>query len=430
MPRVSIGVPVYNGENYLERALGCIQAQTFEDFEVVISDNASTDRTEQICLDHATSDSRLRYFRQPRNVGVPGNFNEVCRRSGGEYFQWLAHDDLCEPTYVSRCIEALDSDHDAILAFSRAASIDHLDRRIKSWPSRSELASADPVRRLSEILVFTEPCVIFGLIRSAELRQTALFGSFWAADFALLAELALRGRFIEIPEELFLLRQHGGRATFTYDWRNPEHLTAHWNPESRRPATAPHWTLLRAQMRQVRRARLRSTERVRCYHELWRCWSMPERRAELARGAWMTTQQVPGIGPFVRRAWDRRTSLHWTRKVRRALRELRRVARDSELVVLVDQASFGEQELDGIRVAPFPELHGRFAGYPPDDDVAIEALERARGRGARFLAVAWPAFWWLTHYARWGEHVRSRFPCLLETEHIVVFDLRPGGGTS
>jgi len=147
-------------------------------------------------------------------------------------------------------------------------------------------------------------------------------------------------------------------------------------------------------------------------------------------GARLSAEQLPGIGALVRRAWDRKTSLDWTRKVRRTLLELRRVASGSEVVVLVDQASFGEPELDGLRVAPFPELDGRFGGYPPDDDVAIEELERARGQGARFLAVAWPAFWWLTHYARWGEHVRSRFPCLLENDRIVVFDLHSGGGTS
>src|ERR1700693_4622631 len=109
-PMVSIGLPVYNGEVYLRQALDSILAQTFSDFELVISDNASTDSTEVICREYAAVDSRIRYRRQTRNRGVTWNFRQVVLLSSGKYFLWTSCDDLLAPNYVERCIEVLEND--------------------------------------------------------------------------------------------------------------------------------------------------------------------------------------------------------------------------------------------------------------------------------------------------------------------------------
>ena len=96
-PKISIGMPVYNGENYLAQALRAILSQTFTDFELIISDNASTDATQRICETFAAEDSRVRYFRNSRNIGIEPNFNAAFEPARGKYFMWTAHDDLLEP---------------------------------------------------------------------------------------------------------------------------------------------------------------------------------------------------------------------------------------------------------------------------------------------------------------------------------------------
>ena len=107
VPRVSIGLPVYNGENYMAAAIDSLLAQTFTDFELIISDNASTDATEQICRDYAHRDGRIRYYREEVNRGAAWNFTHTFELARGEYFKWHAHDDLCaRPCWsaASRCL--------------------------------------------------------------------------------------------------------------------------------------------------------------------------------------------------------------------------------------------------------------------------------------------------------------------------------------
>ena len=93
-PRLSVGLPVYNGENYLAESLEALLGQSYEDFELIISDNASTDGTADICRRYGKQDSRIRYIRQPRNIGLAPNHNFVFEQSRGEFFKWAAADDL------------------------------------------------------------------------------------------------------------------------------------------------------------------------------------------------------------------------------------------------------------------------------------------------------------------------------------------------
>ena len=96
-PRVSVGIPVFNGERFLAETIESILAQTFKDFEIVISDNASTDRTEEICRSYAARDPRIRYNRNDTNRGAAWNHNRVFELARGEYFKWQSHDDFCAP---------------------------------------------------------------------------------------------------------------------------------------------------------------------------------------------------------------------------------------------------------------------------------------------------------------------------------------------
>lgn len=106
-PKVSIGMPVYNGEKYIRNALDSLLNQTFPNFELIISDNASTDRTKEICCEYASKDSRIRYFRQAENNGAIANFQFVLDQASGEFFMWAAYDDLWSSNFLKDAVGSL-----------------------------------------------------------------------------------------------------------------------------------------------------------------------------------------------------------------------------------------------------------------------------------------------------------------------------------
>jgi len=228
-PKVSIGVPVYNGQRYLEQALQSLVNQTFNDFELIISDNASTDRTAEICQDFASRDSRIRYYRNATNIGANPNFNRAFELATGQYFRWAAYDDVCEPTYLERCVQALDANPGAALAHTRTAIIDETGERIDTNPAALAAKGVtlsdvqDPprkmdancaVRRYADVLLHTKWCFeIFALFRADKLRLTGGMGDFYGTDKVLLATMSLQGKFIEIDEDLFRRRHHPAQSS-------------------------------------------------------------------------------------------------------------------------------------------------------------------------------------------------------------------------
>lgn len=230
-PRLSIGLAVYNGENYLAEALDSLLSQTFGDFELIVSDNASYDATEAICRDYAARDSRLRYVRQERNRGAAWNFSETFRLSRGEYFKWAAHDDLHADTFLARCVERLDDDPGLALCFSRSRVIDEFGKfvpedlgadpravsfqGISRWSEARRVAlcaSHKPHERYRGVLLWSRRGYeMFGVVRRAAMRQTGLHRPFNGAEKVFLVELSLLGRFAEIDEPLFYSRWHDRR---------------------------------------------------------------------------------------------------------------------------------------------------------------------------------------------------------------------------
>jgi len=221
-PRVSIGLPVYNGEPFLAAALDSLLAQEFTDFEVIVCDNASTDRTPEICRAYAERDPRIHYHRNPENIGAAGNYNKVFGLARGAYFKWMAHDDLLEPEYLRRCVEVLDAaPPSVVLCFPRRVLMDAQDRVLRRcvFVPRRPAAAPTGVPGAAEIrdLRFTEmiclenseiPPIVFGLMRTEVLRRTGLIGRFIAADLVLVAEMCLRGQVWQVPEFLFRQRLH------------------------------------------------------------------------------------------------------------------------------------------------------------------------------------------------------------------------------
>lgn len=207
--RVSVGMPVYNGENFIKEAIDSILAQTFEDFELIISDNASTDGTAEICRAYATKDQRIRYYRNGQNIGAAKNFNSVFNLSSGEYFKWAAHDDVLAPEFLERCVEVLDRDSSIILCHTKTGRIDKDTTLFGSFDHELQVNSQKPHERFHDLVCIPHNCVFsFGLIRASVLKIIPLIASYVTSDRILLGELGLLGRFYTVPEQLFLRRDH------------------------------------------------------------------------------------------------------------------------------------------------------------------------------------------------------------------------------
>ena len=125
MPRISVGMPVYNGERYVEESIKSVLAQTFDDFEFLISDNGSTDRTPEICQDFAVQDSRISYTRNEQNIGASANYNTLVQKATAPYFRWSNADDLLAPSLHEACLNVLESNPEAVLAAGKTVLIDH-----------------------------------------------------------------------------------------------------------------------------------------------------------------------------------------------------------------------------------------------------------------------------------------------------------------
>jgi glycosyltransferase involved in cell wall biosynthesis len=283
-PQVSLGVPVYNGQKYLRRALDSLLNQDFKDFEIIISDNASTDETEDISRHYAALDGRIRYHRNEANIGSAPNYRRVFELARGEFFKWCAHDDLCFPTFLTRCTALLQSaPRNVVLAYPRCEFIDE-DGAVLPWASdRLESRARQPHRRLGKVLRrVSHGGPLWGLTRADALRRTQLTGpvSYW--DDLLLAELSLLGELWEIPEVLFQVRSYGGNAVAVAAagqaaevLRDPAKASRKtrqalraWTDPSK--ANRRVWLPIRAErcleyLKRVRGAPLGAVDRVRCY---------------------------------------------------------------------------------------------------------------------------------------------------------------------
>ncbi len=273
VPRVSVGVPVYNGESFLQEALDSLLSQTFRDFELIISDNASTDRTEEICRAYASRDSRIRYYRADVNRGAAWNHNRVFELGRGEYFKWAPADDLCGPEFLARCVAELDQDPAAVMASPNVVEIDQYGKRLEAatvpgaplTPLESPSAAAH-VRFRQRIRLDHLCLTIYSLFRSQILRRTNLIGNYSDSDRVLLAHLALYGHSITIPEVLFFNRDHPDRFTRTYiGWRD---RMVWFDASNANRKTFPFWREFIELWRVIPRSPLRWQQRLCCYWAL------------------------------------------------------------------------------------------------------------------------------------------------------------------
>ena len=264
-PRVSVGLPVYNGERYLEESILAILGQTFTDLELVICDNASTDRTEAICRRYAALDERIRYHRNVENIGGQRNHLRVFELSRGHYFRWAGHDDLIAPEFLERCVCALDNDDRYVLAFPRFDVINEVGNFVDLGAPPPSFVDPLPHERLRAF--WRSPRVhqvIYGVIRRDALERTGLMGDWYASDRSLLIELALLGGFARIEEVLHHHREHPGRSIYQADRQHD------WATSTSRVPDVSHWKRIWRAISVVRRHDLPRLEQLRVFLEYGR----------------------------------------------------------------------------------------------------------------------------------------------------------------
>jgi glycosyltransferase involved in cell wall biosynthesis len=260
---ISVGMPVYNGEKFIAESIQSILNQTLTEFELIISDNASSDRTEEICRAFVDKDPRIRYYRNAENIGAARNYKRLLDLARGEYFRWSNSDDLIAPQLHASCLDALESNAEAVLSYGKTKLIDERGATIKFYEDNLHLTqrlASERLPRYFEQVGLTN--VIYGLMRTSAVRQTSVFGdgSLPGADISFMAELVMLGTFIEVPDVMFFRRMHEGASTA--DREDSNRKQAFWRGESI-PFTLPT-------LRQ-------------CFRYLRRIWKIDELIAEKLR---------------------------------------------------------------------------------------------------------------------------------------------------
>ncbi len=209
VPLVTVGMPVHNGEQWLEDAIDSILSQTYTNLLLIISDNASTDGTSRICKRYVEKDDRVRYWRNDVNIGVFKNYNRVFELSSTRYFKWASCNDVCGPRFLEACIDVLERDPEVVLAYPKAALFDGQIENAESYDDDLDLSQNSPSARLKALLSSLRLNNMYnGVMRSDVLRTTPLNKVHTGSDINLIAEVVLHGKFAKIRETLFFRRMN------------------------------------------------------------------------------------------------------------------------------------------------------------------------------------------------------------------------------
>jgi glycosyltransferase involved in cell wall biosynthesis len=289
-PRVSIAMPVFNGEKYLRKSIESILNQTYHDFELIISDNASTDNTQSICSEYADIDKRISYHRNKENIGGPRNYNRVFELSSGEYFKWAAYDDVLAPEFLRKCTSVLDKDSSIVGCCCKTGRIDQ-EGNFLGYYNKGRLeriGSAKPHERFRDLIgLYYTTTPFHGVYRRDIFAKSQRHGAYIGADRNLVAELSLMGRIFEIPECLFFWREHPDSYTSMFYGSTRINTlarlkaeTAWWSRES--GTYFPHWKNYVEYYRSVNRIPLKIPERIMCHIQIID-WFLKEGRLFMAK---------------------------------------------------------------------------------------------------------------------------------------------------
>jgi glycosyltransferase involved in cell wall biosynthesis len=260
-PLVTIGLPCYNSERYIAQAIESLLAQTYGNFKLIISDNASTDATGAICQRYAATDSRVEYTRNPANIGLTRNFNRAFTLSSSKYFKWATADDFSGPEMLADAVAVLEANPAVALCYPRTVLVDAEGRETNRYVDKLNLMQDSPVERF--VMLVSEIALVnhhLGLLRSEAIRRTRLWGKHVGADIGFLAELSLYGKFCEIPKFQFFRRFHNESSSWARG--NTAHEARRYHaPRNRIPFNT--WRFHSTYMRAVLRSPLSLGDKAR-----------------------------------------------------------------------------------------------------------------------------------------------------------------------
>jgi glycosyltransferase involved in cell wall biosynthesis len=317
-PRVSIGLPVYNGQRFIRATIDSILAQTFTDFELIICDNCSNDATERICRDYAAGDPRIRYFRNERNLGPAPNYNRCFELARAELFKWSAADDTIAPDFLEKCIAELDRDASLVGCYTRTTEIDADGQILYEHKVLLDLENPVPARRLASLAFVSHrhhaAPELWGVFRSEVLRRwKPLKGSYPCADRLVIARILLQGPVRRVEENLFFNRDHGNRSvkalvcervrpgsrlvryvgcgpTPSYEW---------WDQTRKGRIVFPEFRWLGEYYRAVWQTSMPRVERLQCYGVMLGLTLafLPRLSRDLVIASEQLFNRVTGLGP-------------------------------------------------------------------------------------------------------------------------------------
>ncbi|MFC8597464.1 glycosyltransferase family 2 protein [Isoptericola sp. NPDC057191] len=279
-PALTVGVPVFEGERFLERTLTALRDQDLADVEVIVADNGSTDRSAAIADAFAAADPRFRVLRSDRNRGVPWNWNRVLAEASAPYFMWNGADDVVRPAHLARCRAALEERPDATIAFSRVALVDVDDRLVGEMDDDGlDLDTGRPSQRARTFLARHAYQVIGfgGVHRTDVLRRMGGLPAYYGGDVALGVAMALRAPWVLVPEQLFVSRRHDQQTNKVQGGDVLDQVRT-YDPGFSRPVAFPQWELLRQLFAACLTAPVPAAERARAVDAVVREWAVPNWR--------------------------------------------------------------------------------------------------------------------------------------------------------
>lgn len=283
MPKVSVAIPTYNCEKFIGQSIGSMLGQTFGDFELVISDNASTDGTEQVCRDYAAKDSRVRYVRRSQNIGGPGNFRYVFSLCSAPYHKWTTADDYWHPKFLEEAVAVLDSRPDVVLCYPKTQLIDEAGKEIEAYADNLDLAQASPRERFRELYRRIGLCnAHLGLLRRDAMAKTRLIAGHWASDIDFLGEMALLGKFALLPDIRFFRRFHPASSSWARD--DAKHQKKYYDPGNKVNLGVDTWRRVGFQFGMIRRSPVSLTDKAALFRDVgrWMRWQRHDLYRELS----------------------------------------------------------------------------------------------------------------------------------------------------
>lgn len=279
-PVVTIGVPVYNRERFIEETLRALQQQELADIEVVVADNASTDGTRAIAERFAREDARFRVLPSDVNRGSTWNYNRLLAAARGEFFAWNAADDVILPDHLATCVRLLRENPEAVLSFARAEDIDESGTVVREFDDAGlDLLQRSPSARLAVFFRHQLFHAAFGgLYRTAALREAGGFEPFFGQDLALGTRMVLRAPWVQSQDRTYQLRLHENQMS-KLQGGDPVRQTRIFTPTHRRPVAFPQWFLNYRLFAEVMNAPLSAVERVRALRAVLVGWTVPNWRA-------------------------------------------------------------------------------------------------------------------------------------------------------